>query len=418
MTEGLPFAPMASHGNAPASASAVLARLLARFDASVFDIPGGRPRVRLAVRDDDGAELCWDVLLTEDPRALTPASARTRPDALLSAGLGTWRRIADDVGAGMLAYHSGGLRIRQNLHLAIGLLAATAAKRPGRLEVRCVRTAAGRLSTLQAGAGEPVVMLHGLGATKASFLPTIAALAPSFRVIALDLPGFGDASKPLGAAYDAPFFARAVVDALDGLGIRRAHLVGHSLGGRVALEVGMRAPERLLSLTLMTPSLAWRRPRPWAPYLRLVRPELGAIQLVPRAIADPVVRRLVPNANDGWGAVAVDEFLRGFLDPRGRAAFYAAARSIYLEEPAGPDGFWERLRTVRTPAMFIWGQSDRLVPVAFAHHVRAALPGSEHVVLDGGHVPQLEQPAALHAAMRGFIGAQSAARTAPLSARA
>lgn len=401
---------MASYGTAPASASAVLARLLARFDASVFDIPEGRPRVRLAVREAGGAELCWDVLLAQDPRALTPASSRHRPDALLAADLGTWRRIADDVGAGMHAYHSGGLRIRHNLHLAIGLLAATAGPRPGRLEVRCVRTAAGRLSTLQAGAGAPVVMLHGLGATKASFLPTIAALAPTFRVIALDLPGFGDASKPLGAAYDAPFFARAVVDGLDSLGIRRAHLVGHSLGGRVALEVGMRVPERLLSLTLMTPSLAWRRPRPWAPYLRLVRPELGAIQLVPRAIADPVVRRLLPNANDGWGAV--DEFLRGFLDPHGRAAFYAAARSIYLEEPAGPGGFWERLRTLSTPAMFIWGQSDRLVPVAFAHHVRAALPESEHVVLDCGHVPQLEQPAALHAAIRGFIGAHSAARSA------
>jgi pimeloyl-ACP methyl ester carboxylesterase len=403
---------MASPHPAPGPASTVLGRILARFDSSVFDVPPGRPRVRLAVRDADGGERCWDVLLGDGRPALVPAAA-SRPDALLSADLATWLRIADDVGAGLPAYRTGRLRIRHNLHLAVGLLAATAPAVPGRLEVLCVRTAAGQLSTLQAGAGEPVVMLHGLGATKASFLPTISALSPGFRVIALDLPGFGDASKPLRAAYDPPFFARAVVAAFDSLGIRRAHLVGHSMGGRVALEVAMREPGRLQSLTLMTPSLAWRRPRRWAPYLRLVRPELGAIQPMPRVLADPLVRRLVPGALEGWGAVAVDEFLRGFLDPRGRAAFYAAARSIYLEEPAGPDGFWARLGTVRSPALFVWGQSDRLVPLAFAEHVRRALPDSRHVVLRGGHVPQLEEPAALHAAMRAFIGVHSMARPSP-----
>jgi pimeloyl-ACP methyl ester carboxylesterase len=246
-------------------------------------------------------------------------------------------------------------------------------------------------------------MVHGLGATKASFLPTIAALSATHRAIALDLPGFGDADKPLGAAYDAPFFAGAVVDGLDALGLQRVHLVGHSLGGRVALEVAMRHSDRLGSVTLITPSLAWRRPRPWAPYLRLIRPELGVLQPAPRALVDPLVRRLVPGASAGWGAIAVDEFLRGFLDPRGRAAFYAAARSIYLEQPDGGRGFWERLPAVTTPSLFIWGRRDRLVPSGFARHVEHALPGAGGVFLDCGHVPQLEQPAALHAAMRRFL---------------
>jgi pimeloyl-ACP methyl ester carboxylesterase len=403
---------MASQRSAHASAAAMLARILQRYDASVFDIPTGRAQVRLAVRDVTAGEQCWDVLLGDHPPRLVPASPRSRPDALLSADLATWERMAADVGAGIGAYRSGRLRIRHNLHLAVGLLAATAPAVPGRLEVRCVRAGPGRLSTLQAGAGEPVLMLHGLGATKASFLPTIAALAPAFRVIALDLPGFGDASKPLRGAYDAPFFARAVVGALNSLGIPRAHLVGHSLGGRVALEVGLQDPGRVGSLTLMTPSLAWRRSRPWAPYLRLVRPELGVIQPVPRAIADPLLRRLVPGAVEGWGAVAVDEFLRGFLDPRGRAAFYAAARSIYLEEPAGANGFWERLRALLPPALFVWGERDRLVPVGFAQHVRAAVPHAEHVVLNSGHVPQLEQPSALHAATRAFVAAHPLERPA------
>lgn len=392
---------MVSQTSSSSSGSLLLSRIVDRFDPTAFDPPTGRSRVRLVVRCGD-VDDCSDVLFDARGAHLVEASSH-RPDAQISADLPTWRRIAEDVSAGMAAYRSGRLTVRYNLHLAVGLLAATSTRERGRLEVHCVSTTAGRVSTIQAGVGEPVVMIHGLGATKASFLPTINALAPSYRAIALDLPGFGDAQKPLRAAYDAPFFARSVIDVLDELGLARVHLMGHSLGGRVALEVALRNPKRLQSMTLITPSMAWRRSRPWAPYLRLLRPELGILQPAPRAVVEPLVRHLVPGADHGWGAVAVDEFLRGFLDPRGRAAFYAAARNIYLEEPAGPDGFWERLPGVRTPALFVWGRRDRLVPAGFARHVESALPLAEHVVLDSGHVPQLERPTALHAAMRRFL---------------
>lgn len=393
---------MVSPATLPGSGSALLSRIVGRFDPTAFDPPTGRSRVRLVVLRGAEAEQSWDVVFDAKGAHLVEASGH-RPDAQLSADLPTWRRIADDVSAGMAAYRNGRLTVRYNLHLAVGLLAATSTRERGRLEVHCVSTTVGRVSTIQAGLGEPVVMIHGLGATKASFLPTINALAPSYRTIAIDLPGFGDAQKPLRAAYDAPFFAQSVVCVLDELGLSRVHLMGHSLGGRVALEVALRHPKRLQSMTLITPSMAWRRNRPWAPYLRLLRPELGILQPAPRAVVEPLVRYLVPGADHGWAAVAVDEFLRGFLDPRGRAAFYAAARNIYLEEPSGPDGFWERLPGVRTPALFVWGRSDRLVPAGFARHVENALPAAEHVVLDSGHVPQLERPSALHSAIGRFL---------------
>ena len=72
---------------------------------------------------------------------------------------------------------------------------------------------------MQAGTGPPVVLLHGLGATKASFLPTVAALAENHRVIAMDLPGFGESDKPFPAPYDAEYFATWVEALLDELGI-------------------------------------------------------------------------------------------------------------------------------------------------------------------------------------------------------
>jgi pimeloyl-ACP methyl ester carboxylesterase len=251
--------------------------------------------------------------------------------------------------------------------------------------------------------GEPVVMLHGLGATKVSFLPSVAALAESHRTIAIDLPGFGDSAKPIGAPYDARFFARAVVALLDALEIGRAHLIGNSMGGRAALEVGLRAPDRVGRLALLTPALAWRRARTWATYLRLVRPELGLIQPVSRRVAESVVRRLIPGAETGWTAAGVDEFLRSYLTARGRAAFYAAARNVYLDELDGARGFWPRLSGLEPDALFIWGRRDTLVPAAFARHVREALPRARHVVLDCGHVPQLEAPKATHAAIREFL---------------
>jgi pimeloyl-ACP methyl ester carboxylesterase len=232
----------------------------------------------------------------------------------------------------------------------------------------------------------------------------VAALAGRFRVIAVDLPGFGDSDKPIGAAYDARFFARAVIDLLDALELERVHVIGNSLGGRVALEVGLRDPDRVDRLVLLAPSLAWRRGRPWAPVLRLVRPELGLFQLAPPAVVDAIVRRLIPGADEGWAAAGVDEFLRAYLTPAGRAAFYAAARQVYLEEPHGENGFWSRLPGLQPEALFIWGSRDRLVPAAFARHVTDALPRSRHVELDCGHVPQVERPQQTHDAIREFLG--------------
>ncbi len=110
------------------------------------------------------------------------------------------------------------------------------------------------------------------------------------------------------------------------------------MGGRVALEVGLLAPERVERIGLLAPSLAWLRDRPWAPFLKLVAPQLGLIQPAPRPVVEAIVRRVIPGADNEWTAAGIDEFLRSYLTPRGRAAFYAAARNIYLEEPYGPRG--------------------------------------------------------------------------------
>jgi pimeloyl-ACP methyl ester carboxylesterase len=344
----------------------------------------------------------WDIVLAGTAaKIVAPAG---RPDAIIAADSPTWKWIAMDTSGALGAYLSDRLSVRGNLHVGIGFLAATSgATEPARVRFRYIDTANARLSIVEAGAGPPVLAIHGLGATKGSFLPTVAALSERCRVIALDLPGFGDSDKPIGAAYDPRFFARACTDLLDTLELDHVHLIGNSLGGRVALEVALRQPDRVERLALLAPSLAWRRPRPWAPLVRLTRPELGLVQLAPRALVDGIVRRIIPGANDGWAAAGVDEFLRAYLIPSGRAAFYAAARHIYLDEPHGPDGFWPRLTTLKPDALFIWGRKDMLVPIGFRRHVADALPDACHLELECGHVPQIERATDTHQAIATFF---------------
>jgi pimeloyl-ACP methyl ester carboxylesterase len=110
---------------------------------------------------------------------------------------------------------------------------------------------------------------------------------------------------------------------------------------------------------------------------------------------------------DAWYEAAADEFLRVFKTARGRIAFFSAARQIYLEEPHGDDGFWDRLPSMTRPALFVWGERDRLVPAAFARHVVKALPKARSEVFeDCGHVPQYELPKRTNRLIREFLGTQ------------
>jgi pimeloyl-ACP methyl ester carboxylesterase len=381
-------------------AGTALERLIDRFDPSVFDI--GRPLVRIRVEDGEA----HDVVLKDGAARLEPP--RGTPDAVLSADAKTWSEIAEDLRGGMEAFRKGRLKIRRDLHLGVGFLAATALPQgEGRLRLRNVETSVGRLSTIEAGTGEPVLLLHGLGATKASFLPTLDALAPSYRAIGVDLPGFGDSDKPLFGAYDPPFFARAMNALLDALGLDSAHVVGNSMGGRVALELGLGHADRVRRLVLLAPSMSWLKPRPWAPYLRMIPTQLGIFQPTPRPLVEMIVKQFVPGSDTGWTAAGIDEFMRSYLTPLGRAAFYAAARNIYLEEPRGPDGLWTRLGSLKPDALFVWGKKDNVVPIGFARHVREELPAARHLKLDCGHVPQLERPRQTHEAMVRFLATGS-----------
>ena len=334
---------------------------------------------------------------THGARAHKGATSRT-PDVVIGTDAETWIALRRGELSGIDAFGRRLLYARGNLDLAIafeGMFRQENGRKP-LLRIHDVRLPGRRVSTLTMGTGPDVLLIHGLGGAKSSFFDTAAALSKSYRVHALDLPGFGSSSKPATAPYTARWFAETVRETMDALGISRAHVAGNSMGGRVAIELGLRHPERVAGLALLCPAVAFVK-RTYHPIVRALRPELG---LLPHQLRrDNVTEHFWslfadPDAIDPSVAdVVVDEFQRIYASAGGRIAFLAAARNIYLDAPYGRNGFYGRLTQLEAPSLFVWGSHDRVIPPAFARHVAHWLPSAEQIVLEGcGHVPQVERP--------------------------
>ena len=180
------------------------------------------------------------------------------------------------------------------------------------------------------------------------------------------------------------------------------------MGGRIALEVALRSPERVGRVALLCPSLAWKRFRFAARLVRLLRHEMAVVPMpMPHAGVTLSLRFLFADARRVPSAgmlAAADEFRRVFSSARGRVALFNAMREIYLEEPHGELGFWERLPKLAPPSLFVFGDKDLLVPPSFARFVTEALPSARVALFDDcGHVPQFEWPHRTHALIRSFF---------------
>ncbi len=349
----------------------------------------------------------WEIRCTPLGARVRMGATRREPDVVIGSDAETWLQLRQGELSGIEAFSQRRLYARGQLDLALGFegLFRLPNGRPPLLRIHDVPAGRLKLSTLTMGEGrDHVLLLHGLGGAKSSFFDTAAALSRRYRVHAIDLPGFGSSDKPPFASYDAGFFAETVLKAMDSLGIARAHVVGNSMGGRVAIEMGLRRPDRVGGLALLCPAVAFVR-RDWHPLVRVLRPELGLLPhslgrrrieaqfwalFADRDLVDPTV-----------GDIAVDEFERIYRDAGARLAFLKSARNVYLENPAR---FYPRLATLAPPTMFVWSSHDKLIPPGFQRHVERWLPSAEQILLDGcGHVPQVERPEHTNGLLEGFF---------------
>jgi pimeloyl-ACP methyl ester carboxylesterase len=334
-----------------------------------------------------------------------------RPDVEISTDAETWWEMDQGRLSGIEAFAQKRLVVRGSIEKS--LLFEPLFERPaaGALDYRVLQVGrrGNRISALVAGDPDapPLMMLHGLGATKSSWLPVVPALAKNYRVIVPDLPGFGSSSKPRGR-YDAGWFAARMFTFMDQLDVDATFVAGNSMGGRVAMEMAMLDPGRVRAISCLCPSAAFsHRPALWL--VKLLRPELAfATSRLPRGYVKEGLKQLFSDPDrveEDWFEAAIDDFMATWKSPRARMAFSAAARNIYLEEPGGEQGFWMRLAAMETPALYIYGTRDVIISSRFGHQVQNSLPNALVAVWeDCGHVPQIEHPEKTIRVLARFFG--------------
>ena len=255
-----------------------------------------------------------------------------------------------------------------------------------------------RIAFRRDGAGQPLLLLHGIPTSSRLWDGTGADLAAEFDVIAPDLVGYGESAAPPDRDVSMAAQAVLVPKLLDAIGVERAVVVGHDLGGAVAQRLIVEAPARVAALGLIdsvsfdswpivrmrmlraiAPLFATRWPRAWFGYFELtMRP------YVPRDAREAFASGLATWSRDRAGA---ETFLRNAraMDPR-------------ITQEVGP-----RLAELAVPAHVVWGRRDPFQRVRWAARLRDAIPDATLSVLDGGHFLPWEKPAKVAAEIRALV---------------
>jgi pimeloyl-ACP methyl ester carboxylesterase len=252
--------------------------------------------------------------------------------------------------------------------------------RIGSQQVRYVR----RTTSGGAPGDLPIVVLHGWGAHIEAVAPILTALEGAPDLIALDLPGFGE-SEPPQQAWDVDSYARFMVHFLDELAVERAHLVGHSHGGRVSIALAADEPQRVGRLLLV--DSAGIPPKRGFRYRRRV-----AVAKLGRAIAK-VGGRPGRRLQDRMRArVASRDYLEASEAMRG------TFRAVIAEDLS------DRLPSIAAPTLLVWGDDDEDTPVWMAERMEALIPDAGLVVLEGaGHYSYADSPGQFRAVARRFL---------------
>ena len=256
-----------------------------------------------------------------------------------------------------------------------------------------------RVRYVRRGSGPPVVLLHGIASSIYSWAAVIPPLATGHDVIALDLPGFGGSDIP--SVHSADQYPRVLRGFLDGLGLTRVTLVGHSLGGAVASAFAASEPGRVERLVLVDSAGFNLSPadRPWL--LRALGWPGAAALVDVLPLRRPLVAmglRQVFHDDARVTPERVEEYLGPLVRPD---ATRFMARLLAIQRPLGLP---EAIGRIRAPTLVVWCEQDEWVPLEHADRFVAAIPGARKAVIGGcGHMPQEERPTELLALLSEFL---------------
>jgi pimeloyl-ACP methyl ester carboxylesterase len=261
-----------------------------------------------------------------------------------------------------------------------------------------------RLRVALSGSGPPVVFLHGLFTHHGAWDAVIDEMSSEFRLIAPDFPGFGESEKPLSSRfpYDVAAFAEVVADLFAALDLGRAAIVGHALGGAVALTLAARHPE-LVSRLVLVDSVCFDAPVDLRRRIALL-PLIGGFvlkQLWGRATFRAFFRSNVLSNRPGYPLARIDRYYDKFDDPASRGSALATLRATRDTRPI------EALTArVQAPTLVVWGRADRVVPARFGLRLSRAIRGAGFELMDTGHAPHEERPAEFASILGRFLRAE------------
>lgn len=256
-----------------------------------------------------------------------------------------------------------------------------------------------RYCVAELGTGPPVVLLHGLGGSIYDWRHLLRPLAERHRVIAMDLLGAGESEIPENEDYSVAAQARRVKGLLDRLGATRATLIGNSYGGGIALRFAQDWPERVERLALIN-SICYAEDVP--SYVTLARAPCAdcVVQVLPLGKMTRWVLRSSYHRAEKLTDAELDTYVQELEASGRRRAIVNVVRAVV---PADTREFETRLKSIRVPALLIWGVHDQTVPLQLGRRLAADLPQSRLVELDAGHVPNQERPAEVLDLLRGFL---------------
>ncbi|MCC6794501.1 MAG: alpha/beta hydrolase [Candidatus Hydrogenedentes bacterium] len=231
----------------------------------------------------------------------------------------------------------------------------------------------------EGGSGEPLVMIHGFGDSRISFVQCAKWLTPKYRVILPDVPGFGDTAQDEKLDYGAHAQSERMHKFLHQIGVDKFHLAGNSMGGHIAASYALKYPEDVLSLILI--DAAGVKVKEGMPYADADKPAGTPEEF--DAYMDKVFVQKPP---------IPDSFKRYFIKQAQKN--FAWQNRIRADLRKSPDAiFNDRLSNIKAPTLVLWGDRDQLIELAVGEAYHAGIAGSKFVVFkDCGHSPQYERP--------------------------
>jgi len=240
-----------------------------------------------------------------------------------------------------------------------------------------------------------ILFIHGLGSSSDRWLGIPDALSSNFHTIALDLPGFGESSKPVTMNYTIQNFREKIVDFINKLGINdgKTSIVGHSLGGYIAAEVTIENKNLVERLVLIDSSGMLKKPTPLLEeYLQVaMNPTADKVRKVfEQMVADPA---RIPSK-------LVDGFIARINSPNAKYAFKST-----LQNSANTQIGLERLELIQDiPTLIIWGTNDKVIPTNHSVLFKEAIMNSRiEIIQDTGHAPFAEKPDQVCEILRNFL---------------